>query len=82
MARKSKPDIWVSPRDNGWAVKKVDADRASVVMPTQAAAVKRASQLARAQGGADVVVQGRDGEIRSKDTIGKRDPLPPRDTEH
>lgn len=82
MNKKSKPDIWVSPRDDGWAVKKAGADRASSVAPTQADAIKRAGELARAQGGADVVVQGRNGEIRSKDTIGKPDPFPPRDTEH
>lgn len=82
MNKKTNPDIWVSPRDDGWAVKKVGADRASSVEPTQADAIRRANDLARSQGGADVVVQGRNGEIRSKDTIGKPDPFPPRDTEH
>ncbi len=32
--------------------------------------------------GADVVVHGRDGKIRSKDTYGKPDPNPPKDTEN
>ena len=33
-------------------------------------------------GGGDLTIKGRDGQIRSKDTIGRKDPFPPRDREH
>lgn len=51
--------------------------------PTQSEAEKSAKDLARrTPGGAEVATHGRDGQIRSKDTIGGKDPLPPRDREH
>jgi len=35
------------------------------------------------QGGGELSIKGRDGRIRSKDTIAPgNDPFPPRDTEH
>ena len=37
-----------------------------------------ARELIRNSGGGELVVQGRDGRIRQKDTIGKDDPYPPR----
>lgn len=49
---------------------------------TQAQAEQAAKDLARRTGGAEVITTGRDGKIRSSDTVGKRDPNPPRDREH
>jgi hypothetical protein len=66
----------------GWRAKTGGAQRAFVVKPTQAAAEKAAKAAARRTGGAEVVTHREDGTIRSSDTIGKKDPLPPRDTEH
>jgi hypothetical protein len=66
----------------GWRVLTSRAKRASTVKPTQAAAEKAAKQQARRSGGAEVVTHGRDGKFRSSDTIGKRDPNPPKDREH
>lgn len=47
---------------------------------TQGNAIDRAKAEAR-QDRTDLVVHGRDGRIRSKDSYGS-DPNPPRDTEH
>ena len=47
---------------------------------TQANAIQVARREAR-QDAVDLVIHGRDGRIRSKDSYG-RDPFPPRDREH
>jgi len=65
-----------------WRVKPAGAQRASTVKPTQSAAERAAKDLARRTGGAEVVTHRPDGRIRSSDTIGRRDPNPPRDREH
>ncbi len=50
---------------------------------TQGAADQRAAEILRNVGGGERVTQGRDGKIRSKDTIAPaHDPFPPRDREH
>jgi len=66
-----------------WVNKRNDADRASSVHNTQRAAENSARDMLERQGGGELVTKGRDGKIRSKDTIAPgRDPNPPRDTEH
>ena len=68
---------------NGWANKRNDAGRSSSVHPTQGAAERAAHQNLINQGGGELTVKGRDGRIRSKDTIAPgNDPNPPRDREH
>jgi hypothetical protein len=52
------------------------------VHDTQAEAAAAAKQRLLDAGGGDLSIKGRDGKIRSKDTIGRADPLPPRDKEH
>lgn len=80
MPRRS---IHVTPAPaGGWKVKPAGAQRASAIKPTQAAAEQAAKDLARRTGGAEVVTHRPDGRIRSSDTIGRPDPLPPRDREH
>ena len=71
---------WVSPRDGQWAVHGAGNSRDTAIFSTQAEAEKRAIEIAKNQK-SEVIVQGIDGRIRSKDSYGK-DPLPPRDTEH
>jgi hypothetical protein len=67
----------------GWVNKRNDTDRASSVHPTQGAAVRAAHQNLVNQGGGELTIKGRDGLIRSKDTIPPgNDPNPPRDREH
>lgn len=69
--------------DGGWDVKKPGASRASANLPTQADADRRAAEILRNAGGGERITHGRDGAIRSKDTIAPgNDPMPPRDKEH
>jgi hypothetical protein len=84
MSPKSKPNqIWVRKNDDGWIAKRAGASRSSISpQPTQAAAEKAAKDLAQRSGGSEVITTGREGKIRSSDTIAKRDPHPPRDREH
>jgi hypothetical protein len=69
--------------DGTWANKRHDAARASTVHDTQGAAAAAARRMLEHAGGGELVVKGRDGTIRSKDTIGHgNDPRSIRDTEH
>lgn len=74
--------IWQTS-DGLWANKRNDADRASGLHTKQSDAVKEAKAMLNNQGGGELTVVGRDGKIRSKDTIAPgNDPNPPRDREH
>ncbi len=69
--------------DGNWVNKRNDSERASSVHGTQKAAENTAREMLRNQGGGELVTKGRDGKIRSKDTISPgNDPCPPRDREH
>lgn len=66
-----------------WANERLDADKASNLHDTQREAEAAARGMLRNQGGGELITKGRDGKIRSKDTISPgRDPNPPKDTEH
>jgi hypothetical protein len=79
----AKNDRTVSQREGGkWANKRDGATRAGSLHNTQADAVKAAKRSLLNSGGGELKTKGTDGKIRSKDTIGKRDPNPPKDTEH
>lgn len=84
MAKEKPQTRIVSPNpDGGWDVKKPGASRSSAHLPTQRDADKRAGEILRNIGGGERVTQGRDGKIRSKDTIAPGDdPNPPKDREH
>lgn len=70
-------------RGDDWVVKKPGASRASSRHDTQREADQRAAEILGNVGGGERVTHGRDGRIRSKDTIAPaRDPIPPRDKEH
>jgi hypothetical protein len=76
-------DRTVYRQSDGWAEKRNDASRAGGVHKTQGQAIEAAKQTLQNQGGGELIVKGRDGRIRSKDTISPgRDPYPPRDREH
>jgi hypothetical protein len=69
--------------DGSWANKRADAGKASSVHGTQQTAIAAARQMLVNHGGGELTVQGRDGRIRSKDTIPPgNDPSPPKDKEH
>ena len=74
MAKGSKH---VVPRNDGrWAVKSAGSERASSIHDKQSEAIKVARDTAREQG-TELVIHGRDGRIRAKDSYGN-DPYPPR----
>lgn len=69
--------------DGKWVNKRNDSNRASSVHHTQSEAVGVGRNMLRNQGGGELSVKGRNGQIRSKDTISPgNDPMPPRDKEH
>ena len=68
--------------DGQWANKRHGASKPASKHSTQREAESRARDMLKKSGGGELNTHGRDGRIRSKDTIGKRDPFPPRDTEH
>lgn len=65
--------------DGGWDVVKDGAKRASAHADTQSAAQDRGREILHNAGGGELVTHGRDGQIRSKDTIAPgNDPHPPK----
>lgn len=67
--------------DGKWVDKRNDASR-GFLHDTQRDAAAAAKQHLLNSGGGDLSIKGVDGRIRSKDTIGRPDPFPPRDREH
>jgi hypothetical protein len=79
----NKNDRSVFRRNGQWCNKLNGAERASSVHDTQQAALDAAREMLQNQGGGELTTMGRNGQIRSKDTIAPgNDPCPPRDTEH
>lgn len=76
----AKKNVHVVKHDDGWAVKKEGNERASSVHPTQQQAIDVGRDAAKAER-SELVIHGRDGKIRDKDSFGN-DPFPPRDTKH
>jgi len=72
----TKRNQHVVPRDNGWAVRGAGSKRASSVHRTQREAIDAGRKIARNQG-SELLIHGRDGRIRDRDSHGK-DPFPPR----
>lgn len=82
MSKKQDRIVYQRP-DGQWINKRNDAQRPSSVHDTQRDAIDAARRNLSNQGGGELTVKGRDGRIRSKDTIRPgNDPFPPRDTEH
>jgi hypothetical protein len=76
MARSSSRHV--VPRGKRWAVVPAGAKRASSTHRTQAAATRAAKAALRKGAGGEAVIHGRNARIRASDTIGRRDPFPPR----
>ena len=55
--------------DGQWAVTKEDRERVSDLLATQDEAIRRGHEIVRNLGGGELVVQGRDGDIREKVTV-------------
>lgn len=68
--------------DGIWANKRTGADKAGTLHGKQAQAEAAAREMLKKSGGGELTTMGRNGRIRSKDTIAGNDPCPPRDKEH
>jgi hypothetical protein len=76
-------DRTVYRRDDGLCANKLnDANRASSLHQTQREAERSAKAMLLNQGGGELTTKGVEGKIRSKDTIGRPDPNPPKDRAH
>lgn len=65
--------------DGQWADELEGSSRAAGLYPTQAEAEAAArARLNDTPGGGELLVHGRDGEIRERSTINRPDPFPPR----
>ena len=82
MGRKNDRIVFKTT-DGDWANKKSSASKASSLHSSQKAAEDAARLMLKNQGGGELTTKGRDGKIRSKDTIAPgNDPNPPKDKEH
>ena len=82
MGKKNDRHVVPNP-EGGWDVKAAGAKRASAHEKTQSAAEKAAKKIVGNVGGGEVVIHGRDGRIRDKDTVAPgKDPNPPKDRKH
>lgn len=67
----------VVKRGQDWGVLGEGNKRTTSLHPTQSAAFEAAKQIAGNQS-EDVLIHGRNGRIRERNTYGKPDPFPPR----
>ena len=66
--------------DGNWGVRGEGNSRITKKTPTQSGSIDIAAEIAKNQG-TDVVIHGRDGKIRDRDSYGN-DPNPPKDKKH
>lgn len=60
----------VQKRDDGdWEIRQPGSDRASAVVPTQAAGIARARDILGNTGGGELQIRGLNGQIRTQDTV-------------
>lgn len=76
----TKKNIHVIKNNDVWQVKREDSQRASKNFDTQREAIQYAIPNAK-KSHVEVVIHGRDGKIRDKDSYGN-DSIPPRDNKH
>jgi len=67
----------VVPHPSGWAVRGEGNSRATAVYDTQREAIDAAREIARNQNG-ELLIHGRNGQIRERDSSGSNDNFPPR----
>lgn len=82
MSKDTNRTVYRRASDHKWVDKRNGADR-GFTFDTQAAAMASGRAKLVNAGGGELTVMGRNGRIRSKDTLGGgNDPNPPRDREH
>ncbi len=72
----SKRNQHIVPHEGGWAVRGAGSQRATSVYRTQQEAIDAGREIARNQG-TELLIHGRDGRIRDRDSHGN-DPFPPK----
>lgn len=75
MAKKGNQHV--VPHSGGWAVRGEGNGRATSVHDTQREAIDAAREIARNRGG-ELLIHGRDGRIRERDSVGNNDSFPPK----
>lgn len=70
----------VVPNNGKWQVKRENSTKATKTFDTQKDAISYGRDIAKNQG-SELVIHGRNGQIRDKDSFGS-DPCPPKDTRH
>jgi uncharacterized protein YdaT len=70
----------VTPKGDSWQVKGAGNDKATKITETQKEAIDAAKEIAKHQQ-SEVVIHGKDGKIRDKDSYG-HDPNPPKDNKY
>jgi hypothetical protein len=76
----NKRNIHIVPTDSGWAVRREGEKQPLSEHRTQENADRAGRPIAR-RDGVEIVIHGRDGKIRDKDSFG-HDPDPPKDKKH
>ena len=77
---KNGKNQWVVRVGGKWGVRGEGNSKLTRITDTQKEAINIATDIATNQS-SEVIVQNRQGQIRSKDSYGN-DPNPPKDTEH
>ena len=81
MGKANSREVVPNSERGGWDVRAPNADRSSGHFDTQREAIDRAREILGNDGGGEVRIHGRDGQIRNSDTVPPgNDPMPPRDT--
>lgn len=76
----AKRNQHVVPLGNGWAVKGEGSKKFTVITETQKDAITVAKEIAKNYK-SEIVIHGKDGKIRDKDSYGK-DSNPPKNKKH
>lgn len=72
----SSKNYWTTRSGDGWAVRREGAKKATSRHDSQSDAWSETRRLARGSGG-EAFLQGRNGQIRARNTYGE-DPFPPK----
>jgi hypothetical protein len=78
MSNENRRHVVPNPQ-GGWDVKAPGGQRASAHTDTQADAIQRAKDIVKNQGGGEVRIHDKKGQIRDSDTVRPgNDPYPPK----
>lgn len=73
----NRNNIHIVQRGDQWGALREGGERVSSLHDTQAEAIDTGREMAR-QGQGELLIHGRDGQIRARDSYG-HDPCPPKD---